>query len=318
MKINNWLENVRSAGLKVGILPENLLAQYKRDYGRQLKNAGSLLVFLQPYPELMPPNFGKLDYNLKLSKYARGEDYHNILEDKIKSLSTSLINNSEAELSWIGVDSHDLPEKKLAYEAGLGGVGYNTLLINSEIGSYSFIGLMAITSKIEANKVQNENNIDCESCKLCQRHCPGNALYLKNGIPKLNKEKCISYLTQEKGVLDPSQDRLIKNNFWGCDICQQVCPYNNAKTARNMRIKAAEGWSGIKQIDPEKVINSFINKKNIYDKYTFNWRGNRILVRNLLINMSNMKYKQYNKVIQRLKVSNSPIIEHYLSIYNKI
>ncbi len=317
MKINNWLEKVKSAGLKVGILPENLLIKYKRDYSRQLKDAGSLLVFLQPYPELMPPIFGELGYKIKLSKYARGEDYHNILKKKIKTLANVFTTNSDTELLWIGVDSHDLPEKKLAYEAGLGEIGYNTLLINSEIGSYSYIGLMAINSKVKADKIKYENIIDCESCQLCQKHCPGNALYLKNRVPQLNKDNCISYLTQKKGILGSWQDKLIKNNFWGCDICQQVCPYNNTKSAKNIRNKAAKGWPGLKEIDPEKIINSFINKKNLYNEFAFSWRGNRILVRNLLINMSNMKYKQYYKNIQKLKVSNSPIIEHYLSIYNK-
>ncbi len=317
MKINNWLEKVKSAGLKVGILPENLLIKYKRDYSRQLKDAGSLLVFLQPYPELMPPIFGELGYKIKLSKYARGEDYHNILKKKIKTLANVFTTNSDTELLWIGVDSHDLPEKKLAYEAGLGEIGYNTLLINSEIGSYSYIGLMAINSKVKADKIKYENIIDCESCQLCQKHCPGNALYLIDRVPQLNKDNCISYLTQKKGILGSWQDKLIKNNFWGCDICQQVCPYNNTKSAKNIRNKAAKGWPGLKEIDPEKIINSFINKKNLYNEFAFSWRGNRILVRNLLINMSNMKYKQYYKNIQKLKVSNSPIIEHYLSIYNK-
>ncbi len=317
MRINNWLEKVKSAGLKVGILPENLLIKYKRDYSRQLKDAGSLLVFLQPYPELMPPIFGELGYKIKLSKYARGEDYHNILKKKIKTLANVFTTNSDTELLWIGVDSHDLPEKKLAYEAGLGEIGYNTLLINSEIGSYSYIGLMAINSKVKADKIKYENIIDCESCQLCQKHCPGNALYLIDRVPQLNKDNCISYLTQKKGILGSWQDKLIKNNFWGCDICQQVCPYNNTKSAKNIRNKAAKGWPGLKEIDPEKIINSFINKKNLYNEFAFSWRGNRILVRNLLINMSNMKYKQYYKNIQKLKVSNSPIIEHYLSIYNK-
>ncbi|MBF8436753.1 epoxyqueuosine reductase [Halanaerobiaceae bacterium Z-7014] len=317
MRINNWLEKVKSAGLKVGILPENLLIKYKRDYSRQLKDAGSLLVFLQPYPELLPPVFGDLGYKLKLSKYARGIDYHNILKDKINLLANALVNNIESKLLWIGVDNHFLPEKKLAYEAGLGEIGYNTLLINPEIGTYSFIGLMAVNIKIEINHL-NSDKICCDSCKLCQKHCPGKALYLEDGIPKLYKEKCISYLTQKKGVLGRSQDKLISNNFWGCDICQQVCPYNNTKTAKNIRNETAKEWTGIKEIDPEWVINSYLEKKKIYNDYAFSWRGNRVLVRNLLINLSNIKNRQYNNIVDKLEVSNSPIIEHYLSLYNKM
>ncbi len=317
MIINNWLEKVKSTGLKVGIVPDDLLAEYKRDYSRQLKDAGSLLVFLQPYPELMPPEFGELGYMLKLSKYARGVDYHIILQDKIKYLANILVNNSETELLWIGVDSHDLPEKKIAYEAGLGRIGYNTLLINPEIGSYVFIGLMAVNSKIEMNNLSSDK-INCDDCKLCQKHCPGDALYLEDGMPKLFKERCISYLTQKKGVLDRSQDKLINNNFWGCDICQQVCPYNNIKTAKNIRIETAKKWPGINEIDPEKVIDSYINKENIYDEYAFSWRGNRILVRNLLINLSNIKRRQYNDIVDKLEISNSPIIEYYYNLYKKI
>ena len=317
MKINNWLKKVKPAGLRVGILPENLLIKYKRDYSRQLKDAGSLLVFLQPYPELLPPEFADLGYKLKLSKYARGIDYHNILKDKINLLANTLVNNIDANLLWVGVDNHVLPEKKLAYEAGLGEIGYNTLLINPEIGSYSFIGLMAINTKIEMNYL-NSDKICCDNCKLCQKHCPGNALYLKDGVPGLCKEKCISYLTQKKGVLDRSQDKLIKNNFWGCDICQQVCPYNNTKSAKKIRNETAKEWTGIKEIDPEKVIDSYLGKKKIYNEYAFSWRGNRVLARNLLINLLNIKNRQYNNIVNKLEASNSPIIEHYLSLYNKM
>ncbi|MGM0413801.1 MAG: epoxyqueuosine reductase, partial [Bacillota bacterium] len=288
MILNNWLRKVRAAGLKVEILPEKLLAQYKRDYSRQLKNAGSLFVFLQPYPELKPPKFSELGYKLKLSKYARGKDYHNIFNNKIEFLSDYLTGNFEAEIVWTGIDSHDLPEKKIAYEAGLGKIGYNTLLINSEIGSYSFIGLMAVSPKFN-NEITSNINISCNSCKLCQEYCPGKALYLKDDKPYLNKDRCISYLTQKKGVLDTKEDKLIGNNFWGCDICQQVCPYNNTDSAQRSRKIAARNWPGIYNIDPVEIIKAYLNKNSLFDDYAFSWRGNRILVRNLLINLINLK-----------------------------
>jgi len=316
MYLNDWLEKVKLAGLKVGILPENLLSKYKRDYSRQLKNAGSLFVFLQPYPEIKPPIFSELGYNLKLSKYARGVDYHNILNNKLKSLANYLDKNIKAEVVWIGIDSHDLPEKKLAYEAGLGEIGFNTLLINSEIGSYSFIGLMAIKSKVNID-INEHRNIDCNSCKLCQKYCPGNALYLKDELPYLNKDRCISYLTQKKGILTEKEDKLIGNNFWGCDICQQVCPYNNTKVAQESRILAAKNWPGITKINPAEIIKAYINKKQLFNDYAFSWRGSRILVRNLLINIINIRSSKYNNLVQELNISNSPIIKRYLSKYNK-
>lgn len=316
MYLNNWLRKVESAGLKVGILPENIFHKYKRDYNRQLKNAGSLFVFLQPYPELKPPKFSKLNYKLKLSKYARGLDYHNILKCKIESLANYLVKDLKTKVVWIGIDSHELPEKKLAYEAGLGRIGFNTLLINSEIGSYSFIGLMAVGSKIKVNNTVHKK-IDCKSCKLCQKYCPGKALYLKGELPYLNNDRCISYLTQKKGVLDEKKERLIGNNFWGCDICQQVCPYNNTKTAHASRILAAKNWPGITNINPAQIVKAYINQKQLFNDYAFSWRGSRILVRNLLINLMNIRSSNYNDLLQELNISNSPIIKNYLSKYNE-
>ncbi|MFW5789698.1 MAG: epoxyqueuosine reductase [Bacillota bacterium] len=316
MKLTNWLEKVKLEGLKVGILSEDLLVQYKRKYNRQLKNAGSLFVFLQPYPEIKPPKFSELDYKLKLSKYARGIDYHKILKNKLEYLSSYLINNPEIKVVWTGVDNHCLPEKKIAREAGLGRIGYNTLLINSEIGSYSFIGLMAVNYKFNINTTFHKK-INCSSCKLCQEYCPGNALYLKDGIPYLNKDRCISYLTQKKGVLSFKEDKLIGNNFWGCDICQQVCPYNNSKDAQHSRIIAAKTWPGITKIDPAEIIKAYIDKKKLFSNYAFSWRGNRILVRNLLINLINIKTRHYSNEVQELNISNSPIIKKYLNKYNK-
>ena len=159
--------------------------------------------------------------NFKISKYAYGKDYHFIIKDKLKTL----LNDMREEIGNIHgrvfVDSAPILERAWAKKSGLGWVGKNTNLINKKTGSFFFIAEIIVDLELNYD---NEVKDYCGSCTACLDSCPTNALYEPY---KIDASKCISYFTIE--LKEQFPDDLKKDfNDWifGCDICQDVCPWN--------------------------------------------------------------------------------------------
>ena len=159
--------------------------------------------------------------NFKISKYAYGKDYHFIIKDKLKTL----LNDMREEIGDIHgrvfVDSAPILERAWAKKSGLGWVGKNTNLINKKTGSFFFIAEIIVDLELNYD---NEVKDYCGSCTACLDSCPTNALYEPY---KIDASKCISYFTIE--LKEQFPDDLKKDfNDWifGCDICQDVCPWN--------------------------------------------------------------------------------------------
>jgi len=185
-----------------------------------LDNAKSIIVLGLNYYN--PINFSNHVTKGKISKYALGKDYHLVMKDKMKILIEFLKEQNTFGNYLSYVDSGPLIEKALAQKAGLGWIGKNTLIINRKIGSFFFIG--CIITDIEL--IYDDISLNyCGTCKKCIEACPTKALvepYI------LDSNKCISYLTIEfRGEDLP---RTLKGKFdnwvFGCDICQDVCPWN--------------------------------------------------------------------------------------------
>ncbi|MFW5886166.1 MAG: tRNA epoxyqueuosine(34) reductase QueG [Bacteroidota bacterium] len=159
-----------------------------------------------------------------ISKYAYGKDYHHVMKRKLKQLLNFLKEKESAAEGRFFVDSAPIMEKTWAVKAGLGWIGKNTLLLNGKIGSFVFIGEIITNLEFEYDEPQARDF--CGSCTLCVDACPTNALM----PPRvLDSNRCISYWTIEfKGdhLPDYLQEKF-KNRVFGCDICQDVCPWNN-------------------------------------------------------------------------------------------
>ena len=156
------------------------------------------------------------------SRYAYGRDYHKVMKKKLKSLF-SFINEILPEATGRAfVDSAPVLEHALARNAGLGWIGKNSLLLTKKFGSYVFIGEIILDKELD----YTENSIQdyCGTCSLCVDECPTNAI---NPDRTVNANKCISYLTIEhKGDIPAEFSNLFYNRAFGCDICQDVCPWN--------------------------------------------------------------------------------------------
>ncbi|GAB3760903.1 tRNA epoxyqueuosine(34) reductase QueG [Spirosoma pomorum] len=177
-----------------------------------------LTVLLNYYPEQPLPQEPD-DY--KISKYAYGEDYHFVIKDKLKSLM-SFIQEEIGEVSGRAfVDSAPVMDKAWAKRSGLGWVGKHTNLINRTMGSYFFIGELILDLALEPDGPITDY---CGTCTRCIDACPTDAIV---GPYVVDGSKCISYYTIELKEAIPDDVRgKFDNWIFGCDICQDVCPWN--------------------------------------------------------------------------------------------
>ncbi|GIU16484.1 epoxyqueuosine reductase [Shewanella sp. c952] len=186
----------------------------------------------------LPPNAG-FATNLKdpnlgyISRYAGGRDYHKMIRNRLKKLGDKV----ETELKQMGfsqpnsrpfVDSAPILERPLADKAGLGWTGKHSLLLNSDAGSWFFLGELFIDLPLP---VDVPVKADCNTCVACIKSCPTNAIvepYIVDG------RRCISYLTIElQGAIPVEFRQAIGNRIYGCDDCQLVCPVNSQAPITN-------------------------------------------------------------------------------------
>ena len=156
----------------------------------------------------------------KISRYAWGDDYHDIIDEKLKVMIDEL-KNIFPDAKFIGCcDTSPIMEKEWAERAGIGWIGKNTNLITKQSGSWLFLAEIISDLEIEPDDFALDF---CGSCTLCIDTCPTNALEPY----KLDARKCISYLTIEhRGEFEKSTPSF-GGWLYGCDICQEVCPWNS-------------------------------------------------------------------------------------------
>ncbi|KYG79460.1 epoxyqueuosine reductase [Roseivirga seohaensis] len=158
--------------------------------------------------------------HLKLAKYAYGEDYHFVIKDRLKTFMSILKEEIGDVEGRVFVDSAPVMERQWAAKSGLGWLGKNTLLINKGRGSYFFLAELIIDLELESDGPIKDY---CGTCTRCIDACPTDAI-----TPyEVNANKCISYLTIElKDQIPDTFQGKMDNWVFGCDICQEVCPWN--------------------------------------------------------------------------------------------
>lgn len=187
-----------------------------------LEDAESVIVLAHSYFTNQP--YQSDDY--KISRYAWGDDYHNVIINKIKILEQFIKVKYPSFNSKSYVDTGAILEKQWAVKSGLGWQGKNSLILNKDFGSYFFIGVIINNYPFENDEIEIDR---CGSCKKCIDTCPTEAI-ISNKV--IDSNKCISYWTIEAKPDKDLPDN-IKNNLngwaYGCDICQEVCPWNKNK-----------------------------------------------------------------------------------------
>ena len=177
----------------------------------------SLICAAFPYgPERVTPG--------KVSLYARGADYHQVLRQRLESVAAELSRRYPGCRFDFYADVSPFPEVYAAALAGLGKLGKNGLLIVPGAGSYVFLGFLATDAELPETVGEI---VPCVGCGACKKACPGGALG-----ETLDQNRCLSAITQMRGELTEEQTALVKQGgmLWGCDRCQLVCPENQGRT----------------------------------------------------------------------------------------
>lgn len=171
------------------------------------------------YPEQKLPETSN---SIKLAKYAYGEDYHFVIRDKLNEF-LEILRDEIGEIDGRGfVDSAPVMERQWAQKAGLGWLGKNSLLLNREIGSFFFLAELIIDLEVTPDTPLAKDY--CGTCTACIDACPTDAI-VDNGV--IDGSRCISYLTIElKDAIPIEFKSQMENWAFGCDICQDVCPWN--------------------------------------------------------------------------------------------
>jgi epoxyqueuosine reductase len=159
-----------------------------------------------------------------ISRYAWGDDYHDLLRQKLEVFRDKLLETQHFE-SRICADTAPILERSLAHRAGLGWIGKNTCLINQRLGSWFFLGELLTTLELEPDSAPPDR---CGTCTRCIDACPTDAIVPSpDGRFELDARLCISYFTIELRSEIPEQHRTaVGSHVFGCDICQDVCPWN--------------------------------------------------------------------------------------------
>lgn len=201
-----------------------------------------------------------LKSGLKIAKYAYSTDYHFLVKNKLRILISFLKELCAGCQAVPFVDSAPVAEKTWAQNAGLGWIGKNSLLINRNHGSFFYIGEIITNLEFEYDVKGNDN---CGSCNKCIESCPTQAI---NNNKSINAGKCISYLTIESNnEINKIKPELLNNYIFGCDICQDVCPYNSKLGALDDMISDNFRKITGMTLDEMKGINNSLFKKIFSD-----------------------------------------------------
>lgn len=210
-----------------------------------------------------------------LSLYARGEDYHLVLRQKLTPICDFLSEEYPEYLFLPGADSSPLPEREAAWRAGMGLRGKNGLLILPPYGSYVFLGTVLTDCPFDVP--ETEEAPGCCGCGRCLAVCPTAAL----GEGGVEERRCLSDLTQRKGEVTAEEASALRAHslIWGCDLCQRCCPYNAHPALTPLTEFREDLVTSLKWEDLEGLTNRTFQER--YAGRAFTWRGPGPLRRNL-------------------------------------
>ena len=235
-----WLEQGRAAGM--AYLERQ--APARAGPNRLLEGVRSVIVasFIYGSPEPAEPGAA----SGKVARYARGDDYHELFWRRLEGLLAWLEEASPGVRGRAVADSAPLLERDFARLAGLGWIGKNTMLINRRLGSYTLLGALLVDIELEYDPPHESSH--CGTCTRCLEACPTDAFA---GPFELDARRCISYWTIEhRGAIPDEFAGRLDGWVFGCDVCQDVCPWNRkAPPGREPALQARTEWTAPDLID---------------------------------------------------------------------
>lgn len=299
----DWVRRGNAAGM--GYLTDHR-AEIRRDPRQLLPSTKSMLVCGVLYNS-REPSIADLDDSARawISRYAWGEDYHDVLRARLERLAARL---PECEYR-ICVDTAPLLERAYARRAGLGWIGKNSCLINERRGSWFFLGEMLLSLDLTSNEPPPDR---CGSCSRCIDACPTQAIVStgrESPAWELDAGLCISYHTIEsKASTPPALRSQFGSHVFGCDICQDVCPWNQRAPI------SIEAPFQPREFAPPLADLAALTEEEFRAMFraTPIWRAKyRGFLRNVCTAMGNAGHPEYRIPLQRLANHNdSAVAEH--------
>ena len=264
-----------------------------------MENAKSFISIAVSYPRMTEmPKQDKDDPFAQFCRSSWGMDYHDIVGAKLRLLETWL-KEQIPEIEVIGsVDTGVFNDRAVALRSGIGFSGKNSSVINETFGSYIYLGELLVSYEFPPDTPIERQ---CGTCEKCVKACPTKAIQPDGS---LNEKRCLSYVTQAKELLDPELYEKISKNIYGCDICQEVCPYN-----REVDFHLHEEMEPTGAEFPKiSEILSMTNKefKAKYGHLAGSWRGVSVLKRNAMFNAGFYKYKAALPEIEKIRDGQGP------------
>ncbi len=224
--LDRWIRRGWGGSMEYMACPSNLAR--RGDLRRIMPEVRSVLVVAQNYYRADPGDVPADPSRGIIARYARGRDYHRIAARALGKVHRRFEEEEGRQVPGrVYVDTGPILERELADRAGLGWFGRNTMMIHPKAGSYFFLGILLLAIEIEPDEPLGRDH--CGNCRACLDACPTSALLGRgeDGAPLMDASRCISYLTIEnRGAIPVELRSRIGNRIYGCDICQEVCPFN--------------------------------------------------------------------------------------------
>jgi epoxyqueuosine reductase len=236
-----------------------------------------------------------------ISVYAQGDDYHEVIKPRLKSLARWLVATAGGDVK-VFVDTAAVMEKPLAASAGLGWQGKHTNLLSRDFGSWLFLGAIFTTLELPPDAPEPDS---CGSCRACLDICPTAAFPAPY---QLDARRCISYLTIEhKGPIARELRPLMGNRIYGCDDCLAVCPWNKfAQAGREAKLSAREFLRTPKLAELARLDDAGF--RALFRKTAVKRTGRDRFVRNVLIAIGNSGDASLAGEAERLLADSSPLV----------
>jgi epoxyqueuosine reductase len=264
-----------------------------------LPGCKSIIAIALPYAEGYKKSHASNKGLLSVVSY--GEDYHYNVKRILENLASEMKKNFNFEYA-VCVDTTPLVDREICKNAGIGNYGKNSLLINENYGSFINLGYLLTDIEIQCDIMQV---IDiCNDCNICIKSCPNHAI-LKDGI--IDASRCVSGLTQTKRYIPANYRKIMRNQIYGCDVCQLVCPKNK----KVLEKKSQEDYKSL-ELDLEellKISNAEFEQK--YGSMSGSWRGKNVWKRNALISIANLKLVSLFRAVENELDNPSDMIKIY-------
>lgn len=264
-----------------------------------MEDAKSFISIAITYPrKTCLPKQEKDDPFVQFSRSSWGNDYHQVVDHKLHMLEEWLKERVSGIKVIRSVDTGVFNDRAIALRSGIGFSGKNSSIIHQEFGSYIYLGELLVNYEFSPDRSLERQ---CGTCDRCVRACPTKAIQPDGS---LNEKRCLSYVTQAKEYLNPELYERISQNIYGCDICQEVCPFNADVDSHHHPELEPTGV----EFPKIKEILTMTNKefKLKYGHLAGSWRGVTVLKRNAMFNAGFYRYKEALPEILKIRDGQGP------------